>query len=266
MNSLDELVAAVLNSSKYNTIDVALIEAIATRELAIRPNFRTALKETKARLHQIAGAYFERPPGYKRWLDELQMRQPAERPALCRTIMAAHASTRERQAFLDDFYRHIFAKIPPASRIIDLACGLNPLATPWMNLAPGTFYRACDIYHDLCAFLSGCLPLLGMQGAAEVCDLVTAPPPWPADVAFILKTLPVLEQVRRGAGYDLLRALHTPWMVVSFPTRSLGGRNVGMAAHYTAQMQAICAAEQWQYATIEFPNELVFLVEKRVAS
>ena len=33
--------------------------------------------------------------------------------------------------------------------ILDLACGLNPLAAAWMPLAPGATYHAVDVYQDM---------------------------------------------------------------------------------------------------------------------
>ncbi|MGQ9480220.1 hypothetical protein [Chloroflexus sp.] len=80
-----------------------------------------------------------------------------------------------------------------------------------------------DIDTALCSFVGAVLPLLGVQGAADVCDLVTGPPPVAADVALVLKVIPLLEQQRRGVGVDLLRAIQASNLVVSFPTRSLGG-------------------------------------------
>lgn len=262
---LDTLLAALLASAKYRTISPELIRAVGARELKAHRSLKAAIKETKNKLHQVAGAYFERPPSYPAWLELLRAAadQPAAVAAACRTIMGHHASTRERLPILDRFYREIFAVVPPVGRLLDLACGLNPLAAPWMGLPANGFYQACDLYADLGAFLGEALPLLGCPGAAAVCDLSDAPPPWPADAALVLKTLPVLEQIRRGAARELLEAVRAPCLVVSFPTRSLGGRNVGMADSYAAMLRGICDPAGWPIlAELTFPNELVFIVQK----
>ena len=261
-DQLEALVAEVLTSSKYRAISPALVRSVGARELAARRSLREAVKETKGRLHQVAGAFLDRAPRYDTWLNELRAAEsPPARMALCRTLMAAHASTRERLPELERFYSAIFAALPPVTSLIDVACGLNPLAVPWMALPPGAAYCACDLYADMCAFVGAALPLLGMAGEAAVCDLAASPPPWQADVALVLKTLPVLEHVRRGAGHELLRGLRAHHLVVSFPTRSLGGRNVGMATTYSGQMHAITEAEGWTYTTLEFANELVFIIK-----
>ncbi|GAB4429733.1 MAG: 16S rRNA methyltransferase [Chloroflexi bacterium OHK40] len=261
---LDALVAEVLSSPKYAAINPELVRAVGARELAVRRTLREAVKETRGRLHQVAGAFLDRAPRYDAWLATLRAAQgkPAALRGACQTIMASHASTRERLPELERFYDAIFAALPPVDSLIDLACGLNPLAAPWMGLKPGAHYAACDIYSDMCAFLGAAIPLLGLRGDAAVCDLAVGPPSWRADAALLLKTLPVLEHLRRGAGRELLRAIQAPWLVVSFPTRSLGGRNVGMAATYGGQMRQIADAEGWTYESLEFMNEVVFLVRK----
>lgn len=279
---LETLVAEVLGSAKYRAISPELVRAVGARELAARRSLREAVKETKGRLHQVAGAFIDRAPRYEAWLAELHgaggdpQAQPDGGPQahpaaagdpralrdVCRRIMAGHVSTRERLPELERFYAEVFGALPPVGRLVDCACGLNPLAAPWMPLQPGVSYFACDLYADMCAFVGAALPLLGLRGEAAVWDLAAAAPPWEADVALVLKTLPVLEHVRRGAGRELLRGLQAPRLVVSFPTRSLGGRNVGMAATYAGQMRSIADGEGWRYETLEFTGELVFVVTK----
>lgn len=261
---LEALVEQVLASPKYQAIDPTLVQTVGARELAAHRSLKAAVKETKGRLHQVAGAFLDRAPRYNAWLAELRAAagEPAALRAVCQTIMAGHASTRERLPQLEPFYRAIFGALPPISSLIDAACGLNPLAVPWMSLEPGAHYLACDLYADMGEFLTASLPLLGVTGEALVCDLTVGPPAGRADVALVLKTLPVLEHVRRGAGRDLLRTLAVDWLVVSFPTRSLGGRNVGMGATYAGQMRAIAEGEGWGFQTLEFANEIVFLINK----
>ncbi|MFQ3663648.1 MAG: 16S rRNA methyltransferase [Chloroflexaceae bacterium] len=263
-DDLERLVARILASGKYRALNPAVVRAIGARELAARGSLKAAIRATRGRLHQIAGAFLERTPPYAAWLAALgEAAGDRERlRAICLEALRQHASTRERLPDLEQFYPAIFAALPPISSVMDLACGLNPLAAPWMPLAPGTRYLACDVYTDLNAFLATALPLLGLSGVSSVCDLSNAAPPWRADVALLLKTLPLLEHMRRGAGPELLRRIDALYLVVSFPTRSLGGRNVGMAATYGAQMRAIAASAGWPLRQLEFASEIVFVVRK----
>ena len=271
-NQLEELIHTVRASKKYAAISEDLIRGVGGRELAARRNLKEAIKATKNKLHQVAGAFLDARPPYAEWLAQLDsasaegdskpITQDSKLAAICRDIMRHHASTRERIPMLDGFYRQIFAALPPVRSVLDLACGLNPLALPWMPLAPGAAYFACDLYADMIAFLNGFFRLAGVAGQASVCDLVSAPPRQRADLALVLKTLPTLDQIARDAGRDLLRALDVPSMLVSFPARSLGGRDKRMPEHYAERFAALVAAEGWSAERFEFATELAFLVRK----
>ncbi|HEU5098089.1 MAG TPA: 16S rRNA methyltransferase [Roseiflexaceae bacterium] len=276
-----ELLNAVRSSSKYAPISEELVRSIGLRELAARRNLKQAIKATKNKLHQVAGAYVDGRLPYDEWLAMLEAAadegrrthdtrqsaselrtQNSELAQACLTIMRYHASTRERLPILRDFYATTLASLGPLRSVLDLACGLNPLALPWMPLAPDASYYACDIYADMIAFLDQFFALAGVRGQARVCDLVAAAPAEPADLALVLKALPPLEQQARNAGRDLLRALNARHILVSFPARSLGGRGKGMAENYELRFQALAEAEGWPVERFVFPTELAFLVRK----
>jgi 16S rRNA (guanine(1405)-N(7))-methyltransferase len=182
--------------------------------------------------------------------------------AICRDIMRRHASTRERLPILERFYAETLATIAPPRTVLDLACGLGPLAIPWMPLAPGATYHACDLYADLAGFLNEFFVLAGITGNATVCDLVQGAPAIPADLALALKLLPVLEQVDRAAPLRLIQQIQAPHILVSFPAQSLGGRGKGMAATYERRFHDLIAGQGWGVQQFTFATELVFLVTK----
>ncbi len=268
---LDSLVEAVLASPKYRQVSADLVRAIAGQEVAKRGNAKETVKAIKNRLHQVGAVYQSGKETYVKWLAELNAAlQSGNREMLLATSqrVMSHASTRERLPILDRFYSTIFASLPPISSVIDVACGLNPLALPWMPLAPGATYAACDIYTDMIDFLNGFFALLqkydeaAIAGSAQVRNILTSCPVEHADVAFVLKTIPCLEQVDKAAGHRLLRALNADSLVVSFPVHSLGGRNKGMLTNYERHFRELVAGESWELQRIEFPAELVFVVKK----
>jgi 16S rRNA (guanine(1405)-N(7))-methyltransferase len=261
---LDELVRQVAASPKYHAISEDLIRQIGRRELAARRNLKDAVKAAKNRLHQVAGAYLDARPPYAAWAGQLAAAEGDERAlrAACLQIMERHASTRERLGILDTFYTTTLAGLPPIRSVLDVACGLGPLAIPWMPLADGAAYYACDIYADMMAFLNEFLRVAGVPGQAQVCDLVAGPPPVRADVALVLKALPPLDHLDKRAGPNLLRALDADYLLVSFPARSLGGRDKGMVEHYARGFLALADAEGWPVERFEFPTELAFRVQK----
>jgi len=65
---LDELVQAVLASPKYRAISEELIRSIGARELSARRGMKEAVKATKNKLHQVAGAYLDANREGQAWL------------------------------------------------------------------------------------------------------------------------------------------------------------------------------------------------------
>ncbi len=261
--ALAELVEAVAASAKYHTVTRACLEGIGRQELAKRRNLREAIKAAKNKLHQVGGAYLDQAPPYAAWLTELRAAgSAAALRQTCRTAMEAHASTRERLPSLDEFYAVIFAALPPIHSVLDLACGLNPLAIPWMPLAPGATYTAYDIYEDMMGFVGGfmALPQAGVRGQAQACDVLQLGPTPRAEVALMLKAIPCLEQVDKAAGAKLLAAVQADHLVVSFPAHSLGHRDKGMVQHYEAHFRELLADRRGHIRRFQFPSELVFVV------
>lgn len=263
-SEVEELVRLVAAGAGYHGLAPELIAAVGRRELAKRRSLKEAVKATRSKLHQVAGAYFPRQE-YERWLVLLRGAAADGREALksaCWEIMSAHASTRERLPVLDKLYSRSLGEGAAITSVLDVACGLNPLAIPWMPLAPGAEYHAYDVYPDLAAFLIEALPLLGVRGIAHVADVTASPPQERAEVALVCKALPCLEQLDKAAGSRLLDALHVERLLVTYPVRSLGGRGKGMAVTYDAQMRRLLEGRGWAVSRYDFSTELAFVIEK----
>src|SRR5262249_9751916 len=187
---------------------------------------------------------------------------PQAMQAACRAILGHHASTRERLPLLDAFYARTLGSLPPPGHVLDIACRLNPLTTPWLPPTPDAVALAYAVLPALAAVLEAALRRLGLRGTPRAADVTVAPPTGHADLALVLKTLPCLEQLDRSAGVRLLDALDADHLLVSFPVRSLGGRGKGMVATYDAQMERLLAGKSWSVARFEFATELAFLITK----
>ena len=261
---LDELVTAVSQSQKYHYVSPEMIRRVGAEELAKRGSYKEALKATKNKLHQVGGAYQDSKIDYDKVLGQLKefYRGGAEvrRESLVE-VMRLHTSTRERLWILDDFYADVLAGLPPIESVMDIACGLNPLARSWMPLAENATYLAYDIYADMMQFLGDYFALAGIPGKAEVRDVVDAPPTEPVDLVLLLKTLPVLTQIDKTAVPRLLDSLQAKYLLISFPAKSLGGRSKGMVQNYEALFEGWLEGRDWAVKRFEFENELAFLVE-----
>lgn len=278
-DSILELVTAVTKSPKYRAIAPDLIRRMGAAELAKRRSFKEAVKGTKNKLHQVGGAYWDTAVDYPKALARLQNAEDEEtRRQICRDLMRLHASTRERLPILDEFYATTLAGLPPIRSVVDVACGLNPLAIPWMPLAADVVYHAYDIYGDMLVFLQGYFGLVGVNGETGAVsgrthhqDILSQPPAEPADLALILKALPCLEQAESGAAARLLGSIQARHLLISYPAQSLGGRGKGMVENYEAQFWGLVNGERrgshgaasdrdWHITRFEFATELAFLV------
>lgn len=264
------VVDAIAASKRYRRLDPSLLRRCAAQALAASGgHLGDAIKRTKRQLHQVYGAYVGMPPRYDRLLARLRTAQAAGPEAFTtelRRTMAAHASSRERLPYLDEMYRAIFDRVGGVGRILDIGCGLNPLAAPWMRLASGAEYIAVDIDSDLVAFVGACLELMGLRARPHVADVVSHPPDETADLALALKMVPCLDQQEATAGARLIRSVNAPSVVVSFPVRSLGGRAKGMRTTYATRFEELSRREGWEVEVLPLSGELVYLVRTGAVS
>lgn len=263
MSELDRLAAQVLASAKYQEIVPALVRRIGAQELEKRRSFKEAVKATKNKLHQVGGAYLQTRLNYEKSLELLRetAASSTQFQATCRQLMQSHISTRERLPILDQFYQTILGDLPPIHTVLDLACGLNPLAYPWLPLPPRVQYTAVDIYGDMLAFIQDFFALAGINGRIQQRDVIGSPPTEPADLILLLKTLPCLEQIDKTAAARLIDSLNGRFLLISYPVQSLGGRGKGMVDNYTRQFEELANGRAWQVQRYEFETELAFLVE-----
>jgi 16S rRNA (guanine(1405)-N(7))-methyltransferase len=180
----------------------------------------------------------------------------------CREQMKAHASTAERLPIIETFFKTCLASISPIESVLDLACGLNPLALPWMPLADDFSYQSCDIYLDMLDLIQAFFDHFMIQGHTFACNLTDGIPREHAQVGFFLKSLPCLEQLDKSIGVRLLEEVNTDHILVSFPVHSLGGVNKGMPGFYREHFYYLIAKKNWKVQEFCFETELAFLVSK----
>jgi 16S rRNA (guanine(1405)-N(7))-methyltransferase len=263
--SVAQVVDRLLASAKYRDVDVGVLTRLAAEELRHASNVDDATKRVKRRLHQVVGAFRGAAPrdtfsGVRAaWRGDL--RDPAFR-AGCSDALAAHASSRERVPYLDEFYARIWTLTGTPDRLIDIGSGLNPLALPWMQLPPDATYVATDVDQRPLTTVNAFLDLVGQPHVVRIGDAVAQPPADLADVALLLKLVPTLDRQDPAASVRLLGALHVRHAVVSFPAKSLSGRGKGMERTYRSRLDVLVeeSGRVREVAEASVPNELVFVL------
>lgn len=263
---LDELITAVMANKKYQAMTPILVERLCQSALDKGLQTKAAVKEVRNKLHQVANAYFTHPLDYKQISARLNHLPGSitnnEVKDYCRKLMELHTSTSERLPILPEFFHTCLKPIAPVTSILDLACGLNPLAIPWMPLAASFTYHCCDIYKDMIHFMQTFFNHFHIQGSASTCDLAGAVSLEKNQVSLLLKSIPCLEQLGKGTASRILDSIPSQHILVSFPVHSLGGRNKGMPEFYKDQLLKMATDRPWQVREYRFSTELAFLISK----
>lgn len=266
-DDLETVVTAVTQSRKYGDTHEETVRALATTALRQHKKPKQAIKAVREQLHHIMAPYLG-DPDYPQALTDLSAAfatgDPAQVKATCRAILATHLSTRERLPLLETFYQEIFRVTGAPASILDVACGLNPLAFPWMDLPGSTAFYAYDIHQPRIEFLNAYFRLQGLRPLARLQDVALQFPQETADLALFLKEMPRFSRHYGDLGRPFLEALPVRWLVVSFPSVSThGGRT--LVGRYREFMSQLIAGHDWPLTEILFEGELVFCIEKRVA-
>jgi 16S rRNA (guanine(1405)-N(7))-methyltransferase len=218
----------VAASAKYTGLDESFVRRIAGEAAARFKDQNSAVRYAKRKLHQASGAFVTGSLGdaVRACVGAIASGMPVRNA--CLAAMRAHASTAERAAVLDQFYRQIEAWCGHPRAVADLACGLGPLAIPWLATGPDATYWCCDVDRGVIAALPDLSEPFGVTVLAEARDLVAPGALPPVALVLLLKTLTTLQQQRTGAARELLAALRAPQVVASLPRGSLSARR-----HYT---------------------------------
>lgn len=257
----EDYLSKLLQSKKYRDICPDTVRRVWSEcaERYKKPkDVDSAVREA---LHGITGAFMT-PEEVRQLAYDMQAWHVERTDAALERMLSRHASTRERLPLKDTdaLYARIFNVTGRPSSVLDLACGVNPLylgargiTTVGVDIS-GSAVEAVNRFHEV----------YGMPVSAICADLLCpgSIPPSRFDVALLLKLLPLLERQRRGAAVDMLNAVNAAYLVASFPTRTLGGRNVGMAAHYGAWMAEHLPANRAVAGQFETENELFYVLKE----
>lgn len=214
-------------SKKYRDICPDTVRRVFEAERAKYKSEKEADKAAKAHLHQITGAFMTADE--MKTADKLLRAYKEGDESAFEKTLRLHSSTRERLDGAEALYEKILGAAGNPKRILDLACGMNPLILGRMGLT----VRGMDISGGCVRLVNEWARVMDWDVRAECRDLLCQPQMEEAELALMMKLLPVLEQQKKGSAMALLEAVPAQKICVTFPMRTLGGRKVGMEQHYT---------------------------------
>jgi len=127
--------------------------------------------------------------------------------------------------------------LPQTGAVLDIGCGFHPCAFPFMGFKTDVLYRAGDIDNGTMEVVSAFFRRLHVHCVVRILDAADKMPEEEADVAFLFKLVPVLEQQKKGLAYRLIQSIHAKTIVITFPIRSLSGRAKDMEQYYSSQFE-----------------------------
>lgn len=269
MNSQEEIerfICELLNSRKYRALGLPedTVRDLLRQEMPKYSSTEEAFKAVRKKLHNIVAPYLG-DVDYLSANEELKRAFNASDPSqvkeVCEKLLRSHVSTRERLPYLRTFYERLFSVTGVPNSVLDLACGMNPFAFPWMGLSLSVSYHAYDIHRSRVALINQYFCLQGLSPLAEVRDVLVDPPMIQADVAFFFKEAHRFEQRRHGCNRDFWRALRVKWLLVSLPIMDLTGHH-SMVERQRALVERTLASLSWSVTELLFESELVFCIRR----
>ena len=250
----------LLASKKYRDVCPDTVRRVWDECSAKHKKPKDADKAAREALHGITGAFLTPAEARECAWAMQQWHAGGRTDAQLENILNKHASTRERLplADMDALYARIFGITGRPARVLDLACGINPIYLA----ARGITVTGADISGEAVRLINAFGETYGQPCGAVCADLLCGVPSERYDLALLFKVLPLLERQRKGAAGEVLARVDAAFIAVSFPTRTLGGRTVGMAGHYSEWMEAHLPAGLAVAGRFETPNELFYILER----
>lgn len=248
---------ALLSAKKLRDLCPDTIRRVFLECLPKYKSLKDVDKATRTELHRITGA-FVTPEQLTQAEKLLSAWRPGDDETLAKAL-SLHASTRERLplADTDALYAHICAIIDRPGTILDLACGFNPIYLA----SRGYDVTGVDLHGGAINLINRWAAQQRLPARAQTADLLTEGclPDGPYDLALMMKLLPILDTQQAGSALRLIGSAPAKVILVSFPTKTLGGRGIGMEAHYSQWFENLVPAERIIHR-FTHGSELIYLI------
>ena len=237
------------------------------KELSRSKEFTELKKLVRAELRAVYGVFDLDEKRERRELLGRLRENPGSADVILRLLLL-HQSSKERAQRYLEVYRRIFAVTGTPDAVLDLGCGANPYSYPFLRCRPR--YVAADLPSDALDDIAEFFHIEGITGKAVGIDLVKEYEKLGLllkenniDIVFLFKVLDSLESVKRNISGKVIDALAgAKWVVVSFPTISLGGRK-RIGEERRAWFEKLLARRKLSYEKFGVGDEVFYVVRKQ---
>lgn len=260
-----DIVNEITHSRKYSDIDKSVVERISIEMSKRYKRNKELIKAIKNELHIINCSFLD-SESHKlanKLLLENNTNNIANNCRLSEEILAMHTSTRERASWLKEIYTDFLGKyVNEETIIVDIGCGFNPFSLPFYNKLPNAYF-AYDINIETINLVNKYFSYFhNKRYSADILDVVSKEPERQGDLVFLFKILPLIEQQKKGRSIKLLQGLKFEEAIISFPLKSMSGKNRGMEQHYSAFFEDLVGDLYTVAEKKVFGNELFYVLEK----
>lgn len=216
------------------------------------------IKKIRTELREVYGVFIQED--YKKrfkLLEELNKNPSLEN---YNKILVLHKSSQERLPYYSVVYKKIFEITGIPKKLVDFACGLNPFSYPYLGCKPK--YAACDLAEKDLEFIQDYFRIMNINGCVKKVDLIkdeVSELTKGVDLVFLFKTLDSLEAVKWGNSEALLSKINAKHLVVSFSTKSLGGKKT-IKKDKRAWFERLVRKLGYKTQSFEVPGELFYVL------
>jgi len=262
MNPTD-ITTEILTSKKYTNIDETVVLRITTETIPKYTKRKDIIKAVKKELHIIHESFL--PDDCHKKADTLITNYTGTNITTDRELtlklLPLHSSTKERIGQVKEIYQYLNEYINTEDEILDIGCGFNPFALPFLDNKPKT-YTAYDINTATITLLNKYFERTPSPYQALINDAATQTPKEQADTALLFKIFPLLERQKKGRSFEILKEMNCQLYIISFPLKSASGKEKGMEQFYSTQFETELPNEFTIIDKKVFTNEMFYILEK----
>jgi len=238
----------IKSSKEYKYICDETIQRVINAAIPKYKTEKLALKSVKSTLREISAAF----------LSDADIKKANANISDTAYVLTLHQSTRERT----HHFKQMIEDIKQATgfkSVFDIGCGFQPFSIPFVEVLRGVEYYGMDIHEGIIQLVNNLFNSLSIKGGAFTGDILVKTPEIEVDCVFMFKLLPLLERMEKGGARRVLNELNFRYAAISFPTKTLSGKNVGMKDTYNAFVRN----ELGEFPVImdeEYRNEILYVL------
>jgi len=207
---------------------------------------KLVIKEIRLELRKLTGRFQKGLKNRSKLLEEDAQK-----------LLRTHSSTSERIEFYPELKKIV--SLTKAKSILDLGCGLNPIALADKK----TRYYASDIKEDELSLIKRFFKNNGIKGETFVYDLREIKGDLPRiDLCIIFKVLDIITpgSKRKETVKKILQKVKCKHFLISFATKKLSGKKMNRPKRFW--FEKILNNADLNFQTFEAPNEIFYLIKR----